>query len=126
MLIRMALTNSQELADHVRKWVHYDQLAGTLTKQASQARKARDSSESSILNILRANNMTNAILQTAGGRLTVQDEKHAQPLSLQRIEYLLHSYYTEKRRGAPDETEAIMAYIRANRGFTQVSRLKRN
>lgn len=122
----MALTNSSELADHVRKWVHYDQLAGTLTKQASQARKARDTAELSIVNILRANNMANAILQTAGGRLTLHEEKHAQALSLQRIESLLHGYYTEKRRGAPDETDAIMTYLRANRGFTVESRLKRN
>jgi hypothetical protein len=122
----MALTNSSELADQVRKWVHYDQLAGTLTKQASQARKARDTSEKSIIQILHSNNMANAILQTAGGRLTLHEEKHAQPLSLQRLELLLHQYYSDKRRGAPDETEAIMSYIRANRGFTQETRLKRN
>jgi hypothetical protein len=122
----MALTNSSDLADQVRKWIHYDQLAGTLAKQATQARKARDTSEKSIINILRTNNMANAILQTAGGRLTLHEEKHAQPLSLQRLELLLHTYYAEKRRGAPDETEAIMSYIRANRGFTQETRLKRN
>ena len=122
----MALTNSQELADHVRKWVHYDQLAGTLNKQATQARKARDTAETSIVNILTANNMRNAILQTAGGRLTLHEEKHTTPLSLTRIEGLLHQYYAEKRRGAPDETDAIMAFFRANRAFTQETRLKRN
>lgn len=122
----MALTNSDQLADQVRKWVHYDQLAGTLSKQATQARKARDTAETSIIQILTTSNMRNAILQTAGGRLTLHEEKHSVPLTLTRLEGLLHQYYSEKRRGAPDETEAIMSFLRANRAFTQETRIKRN
>ena len=70
--------------------------------------------------------MINAIIQIAGGRLTVNEEKHANPLTLQRLESLLHEYFSKRPSGSDDETGAIMAYIKSNRGSSIETRLKKS
>jgi len=70
--------------------------------------------------------MTNAIIQISGGRITVHEEKHAQALTLQRLESLLHDYFGKKAPGSDDETADILAFIKANRGATIETRLKKS
>lgn len=70
--------------------------------------------------------MVNAIIQIAGGRLTVNEEKHANPLTLQRLESLLHEYFSKRPAGSNDETSDIMAYIKSNRGTNVETRLKKS
>ena len=118
--------NTQGLADMIRSWVHFDNLSATFSRQAQQARTARARWEAQVLEHLRASKMMNAIIQIAGGRLSVHEEKHANPLTLQRLETLLHEYYGKKAPGSDDETCDIMAFIKANRGSTIESRLKKN
>ena len=118
--------NTQGLADMIRSWVHFDNLSATFARQAQQARTARARWEAQVLEHLRASKMVNAIIQIAGGRLTVHEEKHANPLTLQRLETLLHEYYGKKAPGSDDETSDIMAFIKANRGSTIETRLKKN
>jgi hypothetical protein len=110
----------------VRSWVHFDNLAATFARQAQQARSARARWEEQILGTLRTNKMTNAIIQISGGRLTVVDEKHSQPLTLQRLESLLHEYYNKKPNGSDDETMDIMNYIKQNRGHNIETKLKKS
>jgi len=118
--------DTHSLSEMVRSWVHFDNLAATFTRQAQQARTARARWESQVINHLRASRMTNAILQIAGGRLTVHEEKHAQPLTLQRLESLLHEYYSQKPTGSDDETGEILAYIKSHRSHTVETRLKKS
>jgi hypothetical protein len=118
--------NTQNLAEMIRSWVHFDNLAATFTRQAQQARTARARWEAQVLENLSASKMLNAIIQIAGGRLTVHEEKHAHPLTLQRLETLLHEYYAKKAPGSNDESADIMAFIKANRGSTIETRLKKN
>jgi hypothetical protein len=118
--------DTQSLGVMVRSWVHFDNLAATFSRQAQQARSARARWEEQILGILRANKMTNSIIQITGGRLTVAEEKHSQPLTLQRLESLLHEYYSKKPAGSDDETMDIMNYIKQNRGHTLETRLKKS
>ncbi len=110
----------------VRTWVHFDNLAATFQRQAQQARSARFRWESQILDFLKENRMTNAILQIAGGRLTVHEEKHANPLTLQRLEMMLHEYFAQHHTSGQDETAEILKFIRANRGATLETRLKKS
>lgn len=117
---------TQDLASMVRSWIHFDNLAATFSRQSQQARSARARWELQVLDYLRTNSLTNAIIQIAGGRLTVAEEKHAQPLTLQRMEALLHEYFSKKPTGSTDETVAIMAFIKANRGSTTDTRLKKS
>jgi hypothetical protein len=119
----MELTQ-ETFADTVRKWVQYDTLIGTLLKQAANARKIRESVEEGILQYLNRNSLRNAIIQIAGGRLTVHEEKHSQPISLKLLEELLHGYYASVRRH--DETKEILTYLKENRTYTTVTKLKKS
>jgi len=118
--------NTQSLADMIRSWVHFDNLAATFTRQAQQARTARSRWETQVIDYLRKTNMANAIVQIAGGRLVITEEKHANPLTLQRLEALLHEYYSKRPAGSNDETADIMNYIKSNRGSTVETRLKKS
>lgn len=122
----MSVMNTSELGEFVKKWVHYDQLAGNLSRQASNARRARDTIENSILQWLRSNSMMNSIIQIGGGRLTVHEEKHTAPLTFQRLEGHLREYYRQKRNGSPDETDDILKFIRDHRHITTETRLKKS
>ena len=118
--------NTQSLADLIRSWVHFDNLAATFNRQAQQARTARARWEHDIIEYLQKVKMTNAIIQIAGGRLTLHEEKHAQPLTLQRLEQILHEYYAKRPTGSLDETSDILAFIKSNRGSTTETRLKKS
>lgn len=119
--------NVTDLGNWVRNWVHYDNLALSLSRQATNARKFRDEFEGRIIGHLDANSMSNAVIQIVGGRLTVNEERHAQPLTLTRMEELLRGYYASKgASGATDETPEIMKYIRKQRGFEVTKRLKKS
>ena len=122
----MTTVNTNTLADMIRSWVHFDNLAATFTRQAQQARSARARWESQAIAFLTTNNLTNAIIQISGARLTLVQEKHATPLTLQRMEALLHEYYSKKPVGSNDETADIMAYIKAHRGSSVETKLKKS
>ena len=122
----LAPANTNRLAEMVRSWVHFDNLAATFTRQAQQARSARSRWEVQIIDLLKESHLTNAIIQIAGGRLTVNEEKHAHPLTLQRLEALLHEYFNERPPGSTDETGDIMKFIRENRGGTIETKLKKS
>lgn len=118
--------DTKTLADMVRSWVHFDNLAATFQRQAQQARSARFRWETQILDFLKENRMTNAILQISGGRLTVHEERHANPLTLQRLESLLHEYFNSRPPGYQDDTDEIMKFIKKNRSGTVETRLKKS
>jgi hypothetical protein len=122
----MAEIKKKDLGEIVRSWLHFDNLAATFTRQAQQARSARFKWETQVIDYLKGANMMNAIIQITSGRLTVVEEKHAQPLTLQRLEALLHEYFNKRPPGSTDETVDIMAYIKANRGATIETRLKKS
>ncbi len=115
--------NPQDLAYLVRNYVHYDNLATGLYRQTVNARKVRDDFESKILTNLRSSNMENAIIQIAGGRLSVHEERHNTPITLGRMEELLRAYFTS--HNLPDDTQNIMKYMKKQRGYEVVKRLKK-
>lgn len=101
-----------DIANYVRHYIHYDNLASNYSKQASGARKLRDDFESKIITNLRANHMEHAIIQISGGaRLQCTEEKTSPSLTLPRLETYLQKYYAQKGSGI-NETEAIMRFIR--------------
>jgi hypothetical protein len=114
------------LPELIRSWVHYDNLAATHSRLAQQARTARSLWEKQVLDNLKLNNLMNATIQITNGRLTVAQEKHAQPLTVQRLESLLHDYFNTKPPGSNDETSDILEFIRKNRAHTIETKLKKN
>ena len=115
--------NSQEVGFLVRNWVHYDSLASNLYRQTVNARKVRDEFEQKILTTLRASHMENAVIQIGDGRLIVQQERHNQPLTLTRIEEILHTYFVSQNR--PDDTANILRFMKKQRGFEVQQKLRR-
>jgi hypothetical protein len=118
-----ASPNTQDLAHAVRNYVHYDNLATGLYRQTVNARKVRDDFEEKILSDLRAHNMEHAVIQIAGGRLVVHEERHNQPITLGRMEELLHAYFISKN--VQDDTQNIMKFMKKQRGYETVRRLKK-
>ena len=120
----MALTDPGNIGTLVRNWLHYDNLASSFYRQANRARQVRDDYEGKIIHTLSASNMTNAIIQIHGGQLQVVDEKNPRPLTLTRIEELLHAYY--HTRPGKDETLEVMTFIRGHRGTDSVQKLRKS
>ncbi len=109
------MSDSGIISNYVRNWVHYDNLASSFYKQSLGARKIKDEFEDKIIQHLTHNNMQNAVIQTSNGRITLNDEKKPNQLSLSKIEELLHQYY--RANGGRDETLQIIQFIRGNRGY---------
>lgn len=126
MSLQQQHTQPSDFAEKVRSWVHFDNLMATFTRQVQQARAAKARWETEIIEYLTKSNMTNAIIQISGARLTLANEKHANPLTLQRLESLLHEYYSTKPPGSNDESAAIVEFIRKHRGHTMKTNLKKN
>jgi hypothetical protein len=105
---QLAQQVSQGLPELIRTWVHYDNLAATHNRLAQQARTARSLWEKQVLDYLKTHNLMSATIQITNGRLSVHEEKHAQPLTMQRIESLLHEYFNTKPMGSDDDTQEII------------------
>jgi hypothetical protein len=115
--------NTQEIGFLVRNWVHYDNLATAFYRQTVNSRNVRDEFEMKIMDSLRSSNMENAVIQIAGGRIIVQEERHNQALSLTRIEELLNMYFAN--RNLPNDTPNIMKFVKKQRGFEIKKKLRK-
>jgi len=116
--------NMSDLGNLVRHWVHFDTLITNFNKQLSDARKERDRYEETILIKLKQANYEKAIIQIENGRLTVNEEKQHQTLTFKSLEELLHLYYRSSS-AKRDETSDILKFIKENRSFELLKRLKR-
>lgn len=112
-----------ELVDAVRHWVHFDNLAETLTKQVSNARTMRNKFEEAILKLLDSSGLRNAILQINGANLQRQSQFKSTNLSWSFLEEQLHEYY--KTKGKPDETATVLEFLQKHRGGKSVDYLKK-
>jgi hypothetical protein len=108
----------------VRYWLHYNNLASSFYKQYGSAKKVKDDYETQIIGTLQQNGMEKATIQIGGGHIHVIDKRDPNPLSLTKIEELLHGYF--KQKGGRDEAPEIMTFIRGNRGYTMNKSLKQS
>lgn len=108
----------------VRYWLHYGNLASSFFKQFGSVRKIRDDYEQQIIKLLQQNGMEKATIQINQGQIRVIDKREPNPLTLSKLEELLHGYY--RQRGGKDETMDIMTFIRGNRGYTSNKILKQS
>lgn len=109
---------------YVRYWLHYNNLASSFYKQYGSAKKVKDDYEKQIISTLQQNGMEKATIQIGGGQIHVIDKREPNPLSLTKMEELLHGYF--RQRGGKDEAADIMTYIRANRGYNINKSLKQS
>ncbi len=108
----------------VRYWLHYNNLASSFYKQYGSAKKVKDDYEKQIISTLQQNGMEKATIQIGGGQIHVVDKREPNPLSLTKMEQLLHDYF--RQRGGKDETNEIMTFMRGNRGYTMNKFLKQS
>ncbi len=112
-----------DLADAVKHWVHFDNLAEALNKQVANARTMRATFETKILTMLEVSGMPNAVLKITGATLQRHSSFKPADLSWTMLEKNLHDYY--KLKGKPDETVAILDFIKKNRGGKTVECLEK-
>lgn len=112
-----------ELINAVRHYVHFDNLAETLTKQVTNARSMRAEFETKVITMLEAQGMKHAVLQINGATLQRQTRFQSTNLSWSFLEEQLHEYY--KIKGRPDETSAILEFIQKRRGGKSIEYLKK-
>lgn len=112
-----------ELIESVRHWVHFDNLAETLTKQVLNARTMRNQFEEKVMKLLEAAGMKNAVLQINGATLQRTSKFKPNDLTWTFLEQQLHDYY--KSRGKPDETSNVIDFMQKNRGGKTADYLKK-
>jgi len=108
----------------VRYYLHYGGLSSSFYKQYGSAKKVKDDYEEQIIRSLQQNGMEKATIQIGGGHLNVVDKRDPNPLSLTKIEELLHGYFRQK--GGPDQSLDIMTFLRANRGYSVNKSIKQS
>lgn len=113
-----------ELVEQVRNYVHFDNLAESLAKQATNARAMRKQCEEKVLTMLETSGMRNAVLQINGATLQRETEVKQQDLSWSCLEEQLHNYYRSK--GKPDETTQVVEFVRKNRPTKTSEYLKKS
>lgn len=119
----MNAIQKDDIANLVRNYVHYDNLAVSLQKQTNNARIVRDDFEKRIIDELKKNKLENAIIQIVGGKLKVVEEKHSNPLSYKFLEEQIHNYFVEKKK--IDETRDIIQYIKSHKQVETGLKLKK-
>ena len=116
--------NADELANLIRHWAHYDTMLTTLNAQIRNVRTLKGNYEAQVLKRLREYNAENAIIQIAGGKISVVEDKHIQPINFKNMEAMMHAYFRQDPARL-DETANIISFIRKQRQ-TEVSKsLKR-
>jgi hypothetical protein len=106
----------------VKSWIHYDNLASSFYKQTLNARKVRSEYEAQIQENLHKQKMENAIIQVNGGKIGIVEERQPAPLTMLKLEDLLHTYFHSSKQ--TDQTREILEFVRENRGTTSSKRLR--
>ena len=121
----LAPLNMNDLGNLVRHWVHFDAQASHFVKQAAAARASRDQYEDRILDSLARARYETAVIQIAGGRILVNEEKKSQSLTFKVLEDMLHEYFRQRPGPFQDETASILKFIKGHRQVETVKRLKK-
>jgi hypothetical protein len=117
---------SNDLADAVRHWVHFDNLAESLNKQINNVRSLRNQYETRVLEHMEAAGLKKANLKITGATLSCATRHKSTDLSWTFLEEQLHEYYKTHRPSAGrDETKEILAFLHRQRGGRTIEYLKK-
>jgi hypothetical protein len=119
--------NNEALAHNVRGWVHYDNMAASLQKQVTNARKQRDAFEDQISILLKQHQIPNAVIQISGGKLQLQEEKSTSSLTMKNLLESAQSFFREHPEiPNPDKmANELMEHIKQQRTTSTTLRLKK-
>ena len=116
-------TENKDLIDAVRHWVHFDNLAETLSKQIANAKSMRATFEEKVLSLLHSSGMKNSILQLNGAILQKQTKLKPSDLTWGFLEEHMTEYWNAK--GKPEEAKLILAFLQTKRGGKMIDCLKK-
>lgn len=117
---------SNDLADAVRHWVHFDNLAESLNKQITNVRSLRSQYETRVLDLMDAAGLKKANLKITGATLSCATRHKSADLSWTFLEEQLHEYYKMRGSGnGRDETKEILAFLHRHRGGRTIEYLKK-
>ena len=111
--------SNQTLADAVRNWVHFDNLCSNLSKQMTTARNLRNKFEEQVLSLLGNTKR----LRIQGAVIEPATRNNSVTLNWTTLEETLHKYYSDSKK--PDESAALLKYLKDNRGQKSTVFLKR-
>jgi len=117
--IPLYIMSNQELVDAVRNWVHFDNLNLNLAKQIVTARNMKNTFEERVLKLLGKTKR----LRIQGAILEPASRTNSLPLNWGLLEESLRKYYEQSEK--PDETDAIVAFLKDNRGSKTTTFLKK-
>jgi hypothetical protein len=119
--------NNEALAHNVRGWVHYDNMAASLQKQVTNARKQRDAFEDQISVLLKQHQIPNAVIQISGGKLQLQEEKSTSSLTMKNLLESAQSFFREHPEiPNPDKmANELVEHIKQQRTTSTSLRLKK-
>ena len=119
--------NNGALAHNVRGWVHYDNMAASLQKQVTNARKQRDAFEDQISVLLKQHQIPNAVIQISGGKLQLQEEKSTSSLTMKNLLESAQSFFREHPEiPNPDKmANELVEHIKQQRTTSTSLRLKK-
>lgn len=119
--------NNEALAHNVRGWVHYDNMAASLQKQVTNARKQRDAFEDQITILLKQHQIPNAVIQISGGKLQLQEEKSTSNLTMKNLLESAQSFFREHPEiPNPDKmANELMEHVKQQRTTSTSLRLKK-
>jgi hypothetical protein len=112
-----------DLVYAVQQWTHFDNLAESHAKQATNARNERANFETRIFSLLDAMKMPNAVLEITGATISRASRVKQTDLSWSFLETGLHAYFDSK--GRTDETAAILDFLQSSRGAKSTDYLKK-
>ena len=111
--------STTSLVDAVRNWVHFDNLCTMLSRQITTARNMRTTFEERVLAQLGSTKR----LKIQGAILEPATRRNSVNLNWTVLEESLHKYYAEQKK--PDETAAVLKFIRENRELKSTVYLKK-
>jgi hypothetical protein len=117
--------NLESFGNLVKHWVHYDNSIAAINKQIRNLRDLKHTYEKQILQMISAAQMRQPVIQIAGGRLIVSEDKTHQTLTFTMLESMLNKYY-ESKPGSKPETKEILKFVRENRTSQATPCLKRH
>jgi|UniRef100_A0A6C0DD65 hypothetical protein len=121
------IVDMNELGNIVRYWVYYDDAIHKGNTEIRSLRAKRDKCELAMIQKLKTAKQEKAILQIAGGRLQIVEEKQMQNLCYKNLKEMLHEYYKQKTTpGIKDETDEILQFLKSHRHAVTTERIRRH
>lgn len=108
-------------ATHINTWVRLESEIHALMEKIAVLRKERETEAATIIEAVRARGLSKAVLKLKTCSVHMSTNNVGQTLSYGMLEGLLRDYFASMRQ--PDQTVAIIKYIKTHRTHKITSRL---